>query len=417
MRSSRQFTAALAVLFGFLIAAAPLAAMEAGVAETPFILPAHVPLAGYSRRHGKPSTGMHDPVGVRALVMSDGATTVALVSCDLLIIDELLSDAVRRRLIQHGWPAKGVILLAATHTHSGPGAYGTKFLEQLSMGHFSQPVFDALVDRISETVVRAHRQQHPARIGCGSATTHGLVTNRMTPNGRVETELSVCAVVPDGEGQPLAILVDFSAHPTTLGAWNHELSADYPGVIARQVRERYPKTVPMFFAGSVGDQAPTKDAPRYDNTERIGRALAEQVVTLVGQIRVADSSIQILQEVWPLPPARVRLGSWTMPRWLGQRFVDDDATLTVVRVGQTVLFGVPCDLSAELGGQLHAAARGCGCKPIVIGFANDYIGYCLSAAAYTSGAYEAYMVFNGPQTGERLVEQLLTMLQALLRTP
>ena len=58
-----------------------------------------------------------------------------------------------------------------------------------------------------------------------------------------------------------------------------------------------------------------------------------------------------------LPPARVRAGHLTFPRWLGRRLVDDDATLSVVAIGSTVLFGAPCDLAASLGAQLKEAAR------------------------------------------------------------
>src|SRR3989338_7868155 len=78
--------------------------VQAGVAHETFLLPRLVPLAGYSRRHGKPSRGMHDPVGVRALIIRDEDTTAALVSCDLLIVDERLFQAVRERLRSHGLP-------------------------------------------------------------------------------------------------------------------------------------------------------------------------------------------------------------------------------------------------------------------------------------------------------------------------
>src|SRR3990167_8717698 len=94
--------------------------IQAGVARETFTLPKHVPLAGYSRRQGKPSQGVHDPVGVRALVLRDGPTTVALVSCDLLIVDEHLYQAVRHRLLGGGMPQDTVLIVAATHTHSGP---------------------------------------------------------------------------------------------------------------------------------------------------------------------------------------------------------------------------------------------------------------------------------------------------------
>ncbi|MDP3703083.1 MAG: hypothetical protein Q8R78_01665, partial [Candidatus Omnitrophota bacterium] len=85
--------------------AAAASEVQAGAARETFSLPLHVPLAGYSRRKGQPSQGLHDPVGVRALVIEEGKTTAVLVSCDLLIVDERLFDAVHARLVAAGFPS------------------------------------------------------------------------------------------------------------------------------------------------------------------------------------------------------------------------------------------------------------------------------------------------------------------------
>jgi len=116
----------------------------------------------------------------------------------------------------------------------------------------------------------------------------------------------------------------------------------------------------------------------------------------------------------PLAPAQLRLTSWlTLPSLLGNRLVDDDATITVVRIGPVVWFGVPCDLSAELGERLKAAARGRSLSPVVVGFADDYIGYCVSERLYRSRQYETSMAFNGPLTGTQLVEQAIRLMEPL----
>src|SRR3989338_250126 len=146
--------------------------IEADVARETFSLPAHVPLAGYSRRKGKPSQGVHDPVGVRALVLRDGPTTVALVSGDLLIVDEHLYQAVRRRLLADGLPRDVVLLLAATHTHSGPGAYGTRFFEKISMGHFDTVVFEAIAGHIARAISAAYKTRSPVRVAFHSSVTN-----------------------------------------------------------------------------------------------------------------------------------------------------------------------------------------------------------------------------------------------------
>ena len=384
-----------------------------GAAKAAFTLPQSVPLAGYSRRKGRPSRGVHDLVGVRALVVQQGQTTVALVSCDLLIIDEPLFDAVRRRLTTEGLPTDAVLLLAATHTHSGPGAYGRRFLEKISMGHFDPQVFDAIVAVLSDTVMQAARELQPARVAALGTSTEGLVKNRVEERGVTDPELAVVAFYPMGANRPTAVLVNFAAHPTALGAWNMELSGDYPGVLMREVERRLPGTTAFFFAGAVGDQAPVKSGPGFETAEYLGRALAEQTVSLLERATPASSgALKARQERVALPSARVRLSSWLrLPRWLGQPLVDDDATLTILVIGPAVFFGVPCDLSAELGQALKQAARADGREPMVIGFACDYIGYCMPERLYDEKAYETGLMLNGPKTGTLIVERLTRMLR------
>ena len=114
-----------------------------------------------------------------------------------------------------------------------------------------------------------------------------------------------------------------------------------------------------------------------------------------------------------LDKPRVRVGSFRLFDWLSRRLADDDATLSVIAIDRLVLFGVPCDLAASLGGRLKAAARQADLDPLIAGFADDYIGYCLPAETYNSGSYEASKAFNGPDTGEQITDELVGMLDEM----
>ena len=412
MRTHSALTLLASALFVIVAVVADAEAeIQAGVGRETFALPARVPLAGYSRRHGQGSTGVHDAPGVRALVFRDGETMAALVSCDLLIVDERLADAVRARLQAHRLAPRLILVLAATHTHSGPGAYGTKFFEKISMGHFSPAVFDALVDAMVHAVVRASDNAGPVRIGYGTALAQGLVQNRVDPGGLVDPQLTVVGFYRPEAANPFAVAVSFSAHPTTLGAWNMELSGDYPGVVMRELERRVPGATCLFFAGSVGDQAPEKSGDGFERTERLGLPLAEQAADVLATMRPeTPERLAAHQELMALPPAQLRFKRLVIPRWIGARFVDDDATLSVLSVGRTVFLGVPCDLTASLGRQVAQAAEAQGMRPMVVGFAGDYIGYCVPEALYRDTQYESFMAFNGPRAGDLIVERLIQML-------
>lgn len=383
-----------------------------GTATRDLTPPVKSPLAGYSRRKGRPRTGVLDPVSVRALALKAQETTVAVASCDLLIIDERLFEAVSARVTQHV-PQPMALLIVATHTHSGPGAYGQTFLEKLSMGHFDPAVFEFLAAQIAQAIVEASREMQPVTARYAVESTAGLVVNRMLPDGLVDAELAVLAF-EDRRRQPVAVVVNFGAHPTTLGAWNMRLSADYPGVVARAVEERYPGATCLFIPGAVGDQGPVKRGEGVTPPKWLGEQLASRAMALLENASPRTTgSLRVIQRTVALPPARVRLGPVTLPSWFGRSLVDDDASVSVVRVGEAVLFGVPCDLSAELGLSVKRHARQAGYQPILAGLANDYIGYCLPERLYRTRSYEASLAFNGPKTGELLVEQLKQMLDEL----
>lgn len=414
MRRASPGPAAVALLL--MVAPAARAELRAGAARAAIELPARVPLAGYSRRGGKPSIGAHDPVAVRALVLDDGRQAAAIVSCDLLIIDERLAEAARRRLAADGRPALQ-LFLAATHTHSGPGAYGRRFAEQLSMGHYDDAVFQAIVEAISRAVAAAAAAEQPVTgAAYGARDTMDLVKNRMDARGLIARDLVLHALYGADRASPLAVVASFAAHPTTLGADNRELSAEYPGVLARDVERGAPGTVCLFLAGSVGDQAPVKHGAGFDSTEHLGHALAEATLAWLQQAQPAPvDGLQARRDLMRLDAPQLRLGGWHLPRWLGRRLVDDDATLSLLAIGDTLYAGAPCDLAAPLGARLEAAARARGWRPVVASFVEDYIGYCVPAEAFTGRNYETQMSFNGPHTGERIVGRLTELLEGFTR--
>lgn len=195
-----------------------------------------------------------------------------------------------------------------------------------------------------------------------------------------------------------------------------QLSADYPGVIAAAVERRFPGAVCLFFAGDVGDQAPVKFGGRFERAERVGGALAEKAIGFLESAKPAPiNHLNAQQERMKLPRAKVRLSRHiSLPGWASRHLADDDATLSVVLIGNTAWLGAPCDLASTLGRQLKQEAEKRKLQPVIIGFASDYIGYCLPEAQYRTGQYEALMAFNGPKAGELTVQRLISLLDKLV---
>ncbi len=394
-------------------AAASRPVLLAGAAKIALPLSPGLPLAGYGKRV-ETAKGTHDPLFVRALALKQGDERVLLISADLLAVTDEIRDAVLEKIrAKISFPRRG-LMIAATHTHSGPGALSSGFLEQFAAGPFDRAFFEKTTDAMAEAALRAEGAIQPARISHGAALAPELIRNRMNPSGPVDPEVRFVEIV--GEvGQTIATLVNFSAHATVLKPDNLDFSGDYPGFFEAALEAQ--GGIALFTAGSVADQTahPPKGSDRFRQAEAMGRELAR---------KVRESRRTLPEEVSPLsarilsvhlPPSQVKVRSdRRLASFLSRPFFDTQTILQTLRIGPLLLVGIPADLSVLLGEKIKAHARARGMEAIIIGFANDYIGYLLPHDLYRTDAYEARMSFHGPQMGEYLSEMAERLIDRML---
>lgn len=113
-----NLTSAIAVLAVFATALPLAAEFRVGFASADI-----TPPVGW-RRAGNftelISTGVHDPLLTKAMVVQDGATTIAFVGNDRCSVPRDLTDLARIRANQlTGIPVANIVI-TATHTHGGP---------------------------------------------------------------------------------------------------------------------------------------------------------------------------------------------------------------------------------------------------------------------------------------------------------
>lgn len=379
------------------------------------------PLGGYSARKGKPSTGVHDELYARALALKDDEDLLVIVSAELIAIDDHLYSAVFDRVKKtEGFASFGRedLMLIATHTHSGPGGIGVRFLEKISTGHYDPEVFELVADRIAESVIKACSTLKPARLASNSGFIKGLNRNRMVEGGPVDTQLKALRI-DDTTGNPIAFFVNFSAHPTVLGRTNMYFSGDYPGSLSRFIEERYPGSVSLFSCAAVADIAPDippeyKSLKDFEKSDQIGELLYKEVIKIVEGLKTSPNiDLSSIGVNVPLPPARLRLLKFSLPSLLSESFLDRFASFGVMRLGNILLIGVPCDLNVELGDEIKRKIESLGLDGYIVGFANDYIGYVIPEKYYKTDAYEAKMSFNGPKMDLYLKEVVYDLVDSI----
>src|SRR5438552_14331171 len=92
---------------------------QAGAAAVVITPPVGVELEGYGARTAG-STGIHDDLLARALILDDGERRAGIVTTDLISVDAPIVAAVRKEAeTQWNIPPER-LMVTATHTHAGP---------------------------------------------------------------------------------------------------------------------------------------------------------------------------------------------------------------------------------------------------------------------------------------------------------
>ncbi len=368
-----------------------------------------LPLAGYGERHGRPATGVHDDLLVKALAFRVGERTGVVVGADALIVPPEVGDLALRRLRQEAGLSREQVYLGATHTHSSLGGWGEGKVAEAFAGPFQPGVRVWFADRIVRAVRQALDDLQPASLGQGHFAAPDFVRNRLVgAAGQVDPEFSFVAV-RQKEGK-MGVLGSYSAHATVLSGRVMEFSADYPGYWERAMEQATGGTA-LFLAGGVGSQAPVPGASGFAGAQRMGEALARDCLRELGTLSLTNRiSFGVLGLKVDLPPLQARLSDGVRLRpWLARRLLTTRTTtfLQAFRLDRAIWISTPCDFSGELALELKDFLRARGSEAVVTSFNGDYIGYVIPGRYYHLGGYEPrLMSFFGPNVPDYL-EQLL----------
>jgi neutral ceramidase len=407
--------------------AAPL---KAGAATGAFSIPDGTPLAGYGSvrrrlllpdvlgRHPhafwfKPHAGELDPVAARALVLETPSARLAWVTVDLIAVDRAFTQAVERRL--EGGIGPTTVLVSASHTHSGPGAFvESRLMGWVALDSLDAAVRGALVETVVATIERAAAAAVEARVAATSVTVLGVTKSRLAK--ALDPEL-VALKITSASGAPIALVWNFAIHGTVLGARNLRLSGDVMGLASREL-ERGLGIPVLFVNGAVGDVSPA--AHGEGALARLAPELARAARAAWDRAGPRESpGLAIRRARVALPPPRLSVrncaGRWvpaSVAVPLG-RALPPDAELTAVALGSTAWVTMPGELQAALGLEIKREARALFKHAFVAGVSNDYLGYFVTAEDYGRPGYVTCATVYGPRAGECLATTAIELLRGL----
>jgi hypothetical protein len=215
--------------------------MLAGVSQTVITPPIGSPTLGTIQR----STGVHDDLYARALVLDDGQSEVAILSLDLIGMDFELADEIRNAITARTGITTS--LVHCTHNHSAPFTIPWSVLGSRWLSGPGKRWRDGLAPSLAELVAQAKTSRQPVVLRTGRAPVH-IGTNRRlvcdqgivmkpNPSGPVVPWVDVLCV-HRLDGTTAALLFSHAAHPVIIHGSSRLLSAEFPGFAARAIEER-----------------------------------------------------------------------------------------------------------------------------------------------------------------------------------
>lgn len=406
-------------------------ALEIGVSSVDLTPPwreMKVQLGGYGDREGKPAEGVHDPLQATAIVLRDGEKQVALLASDILFVPPSLKEEVLSRIADTGLDG-GSLFMSAAHNHAGHegfamsrrNVYNNKYI-----GVFTEDLLLWTADRLAECVKEACSGFVAARVSVAGRKLTGLNRNRRG-DALVDDEL-VVVKFETMDGKTVGVLVNWTAHPTILGAKNMLISGEWPGYMQRYVSGHVEgNPVVLYTNGPEGDQsvAGAQGATAFERVQNYGETIGEKVVDLLDETEPTGSDFDFVLKELELPE---RVISAAFKYSAGQEYklteeeieaatkglFPSQAPLGAVRIGDILLMYIPGEPIAAVGLAMEKAARESGFRyPAVVSLGNDLIGYILTPEEYRQGGYESAVSFYGESLGPLLVGETAKLVESL----
>ncbi|MEQ1861917.1 MAG: neutral/alkaline non-lysosomal ceramidase N-terminal domain-containing protein [Chthoniobacteraceae bacterium] len=434
---------------------------KVGAAQVDITPPDGTPMGGYYKFRAV--GGLLDPLYAKTIVVEQDGARAAFVVLDLSGTTRPLVAAARKLIAEQcGLPGDRV-MISATHTHTGPQLPRGSLMDDITK--VTTPpgpqYVNALPGLIAKSVSDAIAKLAPARASAAVGKAEGISFNRRVigkdgkciwqpakidpaverPAGPIDPDLGLLVFDPIAGPAPFAAYVNFAMHPTSVGS-GPRVSADYPGVLARLLRERKSADMIAVFAngccGNINHTDYLSGKPRR-NTEQLGAALADVATQSWPNLRAMKTyAPRARSTTLALERRKFSEADIAKAKDIGNRmFTENFGTVPMAEAVciletiakqdvplevevQVVAFSddlaivsLPGEIFVELGLAIKAASPFK--HTFIAELANGSAGYIPNREAYPQGNYEVVSARCEVGSGERLVETALGLLKELAR--
>jgi len=428
--------------------------MQAGLARIEITPPGPIRMEGMLRAHD--STGVHDPIFAKALVLSNGpqpADAFAVVALDVCAMSAESCRTIRALVEKRTGISFDRIIVAAKHNHSGPATRNSQNERETNYVR-------SLEQKVVALIEDAAGRLEPAAIGCASGREETISHYRrlladdghvvmnwepwpaeriIRPLGVIDPEVGVLKIVSaDGKNRLLGVLFNHAGHPNVMSGDNYLISPDYPGR-AEVLLEKKFGALAIFVNGAQGtmDIDGLRDRD-WAGVERAGRALADAVAGTLAEV-TPRTTIRLRNGVcrYTVPARKIsdKEKTWAetivkqtggMVKPVADGVGDDykaalflrllkaqdqaiDLEQTCLAMDDCAFISFPGELFTEIGQRIKAASPFR--HTYILGLANGSIGYVPTREAIRQGGYEPLVRRVDASAAEIIEEQSLSLLR------
>ena len=234
-----------------------------------------VPLRGYAAK--RIAYEIHDDLYARCIGMEQNGVRYLFVQCDLIGVDDSVSNAVLEK-IQDLHVSKEHLIIVATHTHAGPG--GTVDTSKAPFSNL-QNIFGTpkpeYLNMLSEKIALAARNCFADLKNCKLTIARGFIekvgAERHDPALAGDSSLLIF-LFQRSDGKEI-LIYNFACHPTVTGPGNLMITADFPYAVERDLNY----DLIMFVNSNAGDISTrfTRQSSGFEQVELYKHIIIEQI--------------------------------------------------------------------------------------------------------------------------------------------
>jgi len=359
-------------------------------------------IAGYGQN--RLSTGIHDPVWARCLVLEIGDTRTAFLALDLvgLFLDDV--DEIRNGAANELLPAENIIV-SSTHNHEGPDTMGLWGPNMMQSG-VDEDYLLSVRERAAQCINSAEKNLKKGEIKIGQTLVDGVAKN-----GRDKGVLDpvLIAIQATCDGETMATLVNFANHPEALGSGNTLISADWPNYMYGIVEDVL-GGVCIFQNGALGGMVtPDVSNHSFEEAERIGLTTGRCAIDCLNGAPTMDSSnITHLSRKIRIPVHNEKFIALRNAGIIKRDFVDGgvETEVHLLRFGSVEMVTLPGEALPRVGLSVKKLMKAE--HKILIGLGNDELGYIIPEQDFNPNKYEESMSV-GPLAAPQIEHAIASM--------